>query len=322
MPVEVLNKVKGVSESNLFKGGLLTIPGLGILLGLGVSLFNIPIILLNWLNLLLTLFGVKNKKHKIGVVYNSITKEPISRAIVRIYEANTKKLIKTEVTDSYGTFDSLLPAGEYFVKVSKSGFKFPSDVIATLIDSPYSNIYKGGTIKNSMKQELQISIPMDPIGNQFVLFRFLQNLNNSTRASISVILIFIYAIAFILAFFNTIVYPNALNATILVLYIITLVFYIYKLLNLFDYGQVRDTNGNPISDIEIDVYNADFNKLVAKRFTDAMGRYRFILPPANYKIKIPGYTIVKGKDFFPMANLREGQPMKINTNLTLEKENS
>ncbi len=317
VPIEVLNKVKGISESNLFKGGLLTIPSLGILLGLGISVINLPIILINWINLLLALLGFKDKKHKIGIVYDSITKEPISRAIVRIYNAKTKKLVKTEVTDSYGTFDSLLPAGEYFVKVSKSGFKFPSDVVTTLTDSPYINIYKGDTIKNSINQELQISIPMDPVGDRFILFRFLQNVNYSTKASISIILIFIYTVAFILAIFNTIVYPNALNATTLLLYIITLIFYIYKLLNIVDYGQVRDLNGNPLSDIEIDIYNADFNKLVAKRFTDAKDRYRFILPPANYKVKIPGFTIVKGKDFIPKANLREGQPMKINHNLVI-----
>ncbi|HRY22715.1 MAG TPA: fibronectin type III domain-containing protein, partial [Candidatus Dojkabacteria bacterium] len=74
--------------------------GFGFLIA---TLGSIPYILLQLFLSILTLLGLRKKSNVSGYVYNSLTKEPIKQAIVRVFN-EVHELIWTSVTDSNGYF--------------------------------------------------------------------------------------------------------------------------------------------------------------------------------------------------------------------------
>jgi len=58
-----------------------------------------------------------------GIVYESKTKAPVSRAIVRIFETEYNKLLETQVTDRFGRYSFLVANNIYYVTSQKIGFK-------------------------------------------------------------------------------------------------------------------------------------------------------------------------------------------------------
>ena len=141
----------------------------------GMSLLNLtfleaPAIIVRSFLGLLTLLGIRSKGQPYGYVYDAVTKNPESNALVRIFmhEDNDKKrLTRTSVTDAYGVFDAELDPGEYSILVSKNGFAFPSRIVQTLSDYPMSNIYRGSHFKTKEQEEIYYSIPIDPKGKNF-----------------------------------------------------------------------------------------------------------------------------------------------------------
>lgn len=57
-----------------------------------------------------------------GVVRDSITKAGLDLAVVRLFTADTNRLVMTRVTNSQGRFFALPPAGVYTVTVTKPGY--------------------------------------------------------------------------------------------------------------------------------------------------------------------------------------------------------
>jgi hypothetical protein len=62
-----------------------------------------------------------------------------------------------------------------------------------------------------------------------------------------------------------------------------------------DYGMVVSERGKPISGVELNLIDIEFNRLVSRRVSDGKGRYQFLVPPGKYQIKVvtPGYSLVK-----------------------------
>ncbi|MDP2656567.1 MAG: hypothetical protein Q8P11_03335 [bacterium] len=232
-----------------------------------------------------SLFGYKKKRRKKwGVVYGAFSKEPESLAIVRLYNAVTKKLLETQVTDKTGRFSFITQAGKYIVKVSKAPFVFPSNIIKGNADGSYGNIYRGGEIYlASDSDEISISIPIDPkqrtsikegsffgavldllekYGPYFALVSFL--------VSVSLI---IYA-------------PSPLNITIFILNVLVVLLQFLVVPRIRkSWGIVFDDSTNkPLSLATISLFDAKSNKLVRSRLSDVHGRFNFLVPAGDYKI--------------------------------------
>ena len=100
-----------------------------------------------------------------GVVYNSLTKEPIDLAIVRLFDKTTGKLKATRITDFQGRFLFLIDPGEYYMTVTKPYYNFP----AKLLETKSEKEYMGETISvqsanNNLKEKgfISFNIPLDP----------------------------------------------------------------------------------------------------------------------------------------------------------------
>lgn len=58
-----------------------------------------------------------------GVVYDQETKDPVSRAIVRIFSSKYHKVLETKVTDSHGRYSFHVGHGMYYITVTKPGYQ-------------------------------------------------------------------------------------------------------------------------------------------------------------------------------------------------------
>ncbi|MBU0646505.1 fibronectin type III domain-containing protein [Patescibacteria group bacterium] len=57
-----------------------------------------------------------------GIVYDGVTKQPLSHVIARIFEPKYNKLLETRVTDNQGRFSFLLGPNEYYAVFEKTGY--------------------------------------------------------------------------------------------------------------------------------------------------------------------------------------------------------
>jgi len=252
---------------------------------LGFQLANIPAFLSQLFFNLLAILGLRKKGTPYGYVYNSVTKEPVSQAIVRIMSKDGR-LVRTEVTDEYGIFTTTLDEGQYYLIVLASGYKYPSSIVSGKVDPPSENIYHGEIFVFEKSAEVVMSIPVDSvqitkkklIGAKFRYF---------IKTFISY---FMTALLFVLFAYSISVYriyPLTINLIIILLYIpslLTLLFGLWK--NRIKYGYIRFTNKQPVENLEIGIFERNFNRLFRKRVSDTDGGYRFIIPAGEYVIKL------------------------------------
>lgn len=58
-----------------------------------------------------------------GVVYDKETKEPVHRAVVRIFSSQYHKVLETKITDSHGRYSFQVGHGKYYLTVTKQGYR-------------------------------------------------------------------------------------------------------------------------------------------------------------------------------------------------------
>ncbi|MEI6627367.1 MAG: carboxypeptidase-like regulatory domain-containing protein, partial [bacterium] len=109
------------------------------------------------------LFGRKKKDW--GVVYHSVTKQPVDLAIVRLYNKADNRLIRSKVTDKQGRYAFFTDTGNYYLTVTKPNFVFPSVILNNSVeDKKYADLYYGNELIIPEGKEGMISanIPLDP----------------------------------------------------------------------------------------------------------------------------------------------------------------
>lgn len=94
-----------------------------------------------------------------GTVFDSLTKKPIDLVLVRLMNGTDKRVIETKVTDREGRFGFIVPAGKYYIFVSKEGFEFPS--------RKSKQGYRGEqiTINSDSEGIIKIDVPLDMAGS-------------------------------------------------------------------------------------------------------------------------------------------------------------
>jgi len=117
---------------------------------------------------LLFLFQIKVMPKRIrpwGVVFDSRTYQPVELAVITLFSAGSNKKCKCRLTDYYGRFYFLAPKGNYKLKVSKSGYRYPSQVKKKrfrLGKKNYKHPYYGQKVNLKKDQAfISVNIPMD-----------------------------------------------------------------------------------------------------------------------------------------------------------------
>lgn len=133
--------------------------------------------LFQFLNVLFTepTYIFAKRKRKWGIVYDSMSKEPLALAVVRLYDAQTNKLIATRVTDSSGRYYFVANSNkQYRISVKSGDYNFPAEPpyeINEYKDEVYRKSYYGGVISLASQKEdggdkenanvINLDIPLD-----------------------------------------------------------------------------------------------------------------------------------------------------------------
>jgi len=231
------------------------------------------------------MLGIIKSREKTGLVYDAISRRPLGRVIVRLYNADTHQLVETDVTSASGSFSFLPPEGYYYLKVMKPGYLFPSQLVEGKRDGQYGSIYLGSELLVSTKKPLiQVAIPLDP--EEFIETRWMK-LSRFAKRWFEPANQWLLLMGFFLSLLAYTRQPTRLNMMILAMYLGGSV-YFWSEGRKFkrEYGVVINSNGKPMSGVELNLIDVEYNRLVSRRVTDIRGRYQFMAPPGKYKIKM------------------------------------
>jgi len=239
-----------------------------------VSLFN----LLAYLQYLFTqpvlLFG-RRKKRKWGVVFNSLTKQPIDLAIVRLVHFETHLVVQTKVTDGSGRYVFTVKKGNYQIEVVKPGYVFPTTYLSeNTEDVDFSDLYHGGKLEFDTDQTIALNIPLDPVTREetprrVLLRKFLRRLRHSVAFS-----------GVLLGMVVLVVTPTIVSALLLMAQIG--VYLLFRRLALpskaKSWGITFDAKTRkPLGGVIVRIFDKKFNKLLEMQITDQNGKYGFFV---------------------------------------------
>jgi len=241
-------------------------------------------------------FGIFNRKKRKewGVVYDSQTKVPIPLALVEIADKFGRVLDKS-VTDKDGRYGFFVPAGEYYIRVTRNDFRFPSDDV-TGIDPLYGSVYNGGLVGIKEEDIVKFDIPIDPINiNLREIAEKKINYLYAWRGKIGMFLIeAIFYFGLVFTIFNQVYFPSALNMIFLFIYLIISVASL--MMKTKKLGILMDVHGGkPIPFATIRVFEKKGGLKTRKGFvvTDMLGRYYQLIQNGEYDLQISGETLDK-----------------------------
>jgi hypothetical protein len=246
----------------------------------------LPYIILQTVLALQALIGFRKKGHIAGYVYNSITKEPIPQSLVKVFN-ESGQLIWKDVTDNNGYYIfPELEEGKYSIEVGARNFVFPSKVVFGKKDFPLENVYHGTIFEIERGEIPNFAIPMDQVDFGW-LEKIIAGFVYSTKGlwkSLHLILFVlglafsVYAIQVMDVWWNYVIVAAYVPATIALF------------LNLFNskdrYGYVLDEDNKPVEGVTVGLNDKEKGKLISKRVTDELGRYRFVVGSGIYDLAI------------------------------------
>lgn len=234
---------------------------------------------------ILSLLGLRSKGEPWGRVYDSKTKIPISRAVVRLYTIHGE-LIDTAVTDENGVFNFYPKPGEYKIEVRYPNYSFPSKFISGTTDGPKKNIYTGGVYEvKSSEGVVKVNIPIDP-NKKDVLPDFVKRIISFVRSIIFIINPYILGLGSILAFGAYYFVGGWINLVSGIVNVLLIGWHLYlNWVERVKWGVVVDEEGEKLSGVEIGLYDKKYDKLVDKQFTGEYGRFRFVVVGGEYILK-------------------------------------
>lgn len=253
------------------------------------SFYDLYLLFLKFIGLLTGLFR-KKKPEPWGVVYDSVTKQPIDPAYVVVERAEEGEK-KSAITDLDGRYGFLLSPGHYSLVANKTHYKFPSEkLLGKTHDELYDNLYFGSSFELAENKIVRYNVPLDPL--EFDWNEFAKNkgkifslYSRRQKLRIWVFNVLFYA-GLAVAAYGTFLRPTKFNGAILVVYGVIIVFQTlwkqrHKVTNLID-----KTTKQPIPFAIISVTVPDVGVLIKKVVTDEFGRFYLLVQPGVYDIAV------------------------------------
>ena len=245
-----------------------------------------PYLLVQLFLALQTLFGIRKMSKTAGFVYNSFTKEPVPLAMVRVFNENDN-VIWWDITDRNGYY--LLPQleeGIYRIDVVAKNYIFPSKVIFGKTDFPLENVYHGKEFEIKDEKIPSFAIPIDEEDlSRFeeIVGRFLLR----TKRVWKVLHIILFIFGLFLSLYVMWIMDVWWNYLIIASYIFAGLTLFFNLFNKKDrYGQVLDENSEPVEGAMIYLNEEGTGRVVSRRVTDRLGRYRFVVGSGVYNLAV------------------------------------
>ncbi len=224
----------------------------------------------------------RRKRKSWGVVYNSLTKNPVDLAYVRLIDTSTGAVVRTKITDALGRYAFFVNEGSYKIEASKVNYVFPSVFMASeKMDGRYLDIYHSENISVASESlEITPNIPLDPIEADQKQIKKLM-----FSAFIRRVQLIFSVSGVVLAVISSIIIPSP--RTFLVVFVQILLFFLMRRL-VFppkpkDWGIVYDAyDRTPLKFAIARIFDVEYNKLLDSQLTDSRGRYSFLASQRKY----------------------------------------
>jgi hypothetical protein len=186
------------------------------------------------------------------------------------------------VTDSDGRYILATQPGQYRIEVQKNGYEgFSEHLKNTDEDSSFINLYHGEVIKVDSESELNFNIPFDPLDVDISYVQIIRDkFNKIFRFILSLLGVSFSVISFVI---TPVWWVGSLVILQFLLYLIMYHFAYHKLSDSFGIISSEDNN-NPLSNVAVRVFDADFNRLIETTVSDRKGRYAMLLGPSKYYV--------------------------------------
>ncbi len=296
--LEYLDTIKVFIESpkgNLISRGLAT---LGLALGFLVAILSnisgfsdLGLRLLQLWSMFLYGVGLKKRNRPWGVVYDSVTKQPLDPVYVVLVDMKGNE-IATSITDMDGRYGFLVEPGLYNIRVNKNNYTYPSLKLAGRTnDELYNDLYFGDVIEIKQRGEvIAKNIPMDQIGfnwNEYIKKEQGKNkFYNQRDLAASRFAGFLSLVGFLTSFAIIFVLPKPYNIIVFCLYLVLFLLKRMKLVRNQKGNVVFEKNDMPLSFGILRVFSASNGMEVAHRVLDKKGNYYLLIANGNYVVSL------------------------------------
>lgn len=277
-----------------------------------LTVFEIFLLPLRLWALTLSFFGIKRRSRPWGVVYDSVTKQPIDPAYVQLEDENGNE-IKMIITDLDGRYGFLPEPGKYRIKANKTNYVFPSEKLkGKRFDNIYNDLYFGEVLSiNDKNTVLSKNIPMDAIGfdwNEFAKSKKgMMSYYSSMDFFKAVVFKWLFYVGFAVAVLALFLIPSVYNIVIVSLYVLLFFVRLFGV-KTRKYGKViEDTSGSPMSYAIVRICLAKVGREVSKAVCDKHGRYFALASDGDYYVNIDKKV---GEDEYEMVYTSESFKVK------------
>lgn len=268
-----------------------------VVVGGAVSFADIWLLLMRIVSFIASFFRRRRGGEPWGVVYDSVTKQPLDPAYVVIKEKGEQKAMA--ITDLDGRYGFLIPPGTYTIEANKSHYAFPSKELAgRRKDELYDNLYFGEEfiIHDEKESIIRYNIPLDPTDfdwNEFAkkqqgLFMF----HSKRKRVVAAISNGVFYVGFVLSVILLWNEVSALNIGVFAVYAGMLVFQaVWKVRR--PATKVMDKlTQHVVPFAVIKAYLAEIDQQVKTVVADEKGQFYLLTPPGTYYFTVE----VKEKD--------------------------
>lgn len=219
----------------------------------------------------LSLFGYTKKGKNWGMVFDAETNKAVPLAVVQLFEKEYNKLISTQTTDKNGRFAIVAKPGNYFIKVTKTDYVFPSKMI--------DEGYHGAEIVVKEDSAINYQIPIDPntakLAHKINLLNFIVKTLNIIRLPLLLIGTVISVLAYSMD-------KTIFNFVVIIFYAVAWLYELYKLRQLRPYGLTKEKLSLRRIDMVILRLFDENHKIVSTRVSDANGKFTFLTNPGKF----------------------------------------
>ena len=289
--------------------GLGALGGAVSLLSVGFGIQNLWWSLLRLVTLLLSAIGLRRNVRPWGIVYDSVTKQPIDPAYVALIDAQGKE-VASAITDLDGRYGFLVKPGTYWLIAKKTHYIFPSVRLrGREPDELYDNLYFGESI--DITEEHQVitkNIPLDPIGFDWNEFkkRDMKVMRYYRRRDkfVTQLIEGLFLAGFLLTFVVFLYSPNAYNYLVLLVYVGMVLMRLLGLRRCRSGVITRADTQDPYPFAILRVYSAATHQEAGHAVTDRAGRYCKLINNGTYYLRIfekvteEGFRLIHTSDKF------------------------
>lgn len=261
------------------------------LLSVGFGLQNLWWSLIRLISLLLSAIGLRRSARPWGVVYDSITKQPLDPAYVSLHDVTGKEL-EGAITDLDGRYGFLVEPGTYWMRAKKTNYSFPSARLEGQDrDELYDNLYFGDPIEITEEgQVITKNIPLDPDKfdwNEFAKrdMRVMKYYRRRDKL-IARVVDALFVVGFAVTFGIFLLVPNAYNYLVLLVYVGMITMRLLGLKRRKSGVVIDEKTGNPLSFAAIKIISVKSGQEVGHSVTDQAGRYYKLIADGIYIVRI------------------------------------